>query len=517
MDRLRASALLFFILVLGIAFVRAAEITGTIGPDENSQSGLSGTEGPEGNAYLANGTECDTNSQCYSNNCSADYDGIGKWCAASGYCAHNGDVTSYSNGSKVCSNSTTLQTCTNGIWTASTCSGSCKNGQCVSGGAATPTPTQAPGGGTGGGGGVATKPTPTPTPTVMPITPTPTPIEETVFESTKKSTVTNETIDEVLGAAGISNESEKEKAQVSTNLEFKKSIKVVKKIDPETGNETYESQFTISVSNPTNKTITDFYVIQKIPWELDGENFNSPNEYSVLSTNPFIVQWYVGTLEPNQTVEISFSIKGQVSEEEFENFSSISKGSTREIEERKGNIEVTLNDSETSATIYEPANVQLYRVADGKETLVDEKISENGIVTFSNVSVGSYVVKVKETVNYRGIKTASFSVKEGETSKVTVSLEPIKQGPVTPKPDLDALLWILLGAIAIVLLYYFRKPLLALALGKPKKKTPLEKSLEREKARKKQRKRKKARKKEKPVSPKTQAPVPPVRGEDDTA
>jgi hypothetical protein len=94
---------------------------------------------------LADGQECVSNSDCTSDNCAADYDGSGKWCAPSGNCAHD-NITNYTTGATVCYDST-KETCGNGLWIAEVCSYGCSDGNCNS------PPSGGGGGFTGGGGG----------------------------------------------------------------------------------------------------------------------------------------------------------------------------------------------------------------------------------------------------------------------------------------------------------------------------------------------------------------------------
>lgn len=89
----------------------------------------------------SSGVACSSSDECSSGNCAADFDGNGMWCAASGNCAANYVIT-YENGNSLCDGST-LQKCSSGSWTSSSCSAGCSNGAC-----ATPS--------SGGGGGGAT-------------------------------------------------------------------------------------------------------------------------------------------------------------------------------------------------------------------------------------------------------------------------------------------------------------------------------------------------------------------------
>ena len=94
----------------------------------------------------ANKQACTSNSECNSGNCAADYDGEGSWCAPSGYCASNYNV-SYTNGYILCSDSSTKQTCSSGIWTSQACSAGCSAGACLVSSSSSSTG--------GGGGGAA--------------------------------------------------------------------------------------------------------------------------------------------------------------------------------------------------------------------------------------------------------------------------------------------------------------------------------------------------------------------------
>ena len=215
MKKTRAFALLIsFFLIMGIAF--AAEITGDLGPDQNTDSGLTGTSGFNQTVWYVNGTACDNNTQCQSQFCAIDYDAVGTFCAAENYCTHDG--TSYATGSKTCY-SGNIKTCTSGIWVTTVCSSGCTsgvcnsssgttcgNGTCESGETCTNCETDCgacdvgsggtPGGGTPGGGTPSTTPTPTPTPS-----PTPTP--EKILEETQQYNPTEEQIDNSIVGAGI--------------------------------------------------------------------------------------------------------------------------------------------------------------------------------------------------------------------------------------------------------------------------------------------------------------------------
>jgi len=128
MTKNRAFALLFFSFMLIIGSVLAAEIK-----DQplTSGSGLSGQVNIDANTLYPNGHSCSSDTECYSGHCAADYDGTGKWCATTNYCAHNGTVT-YSNGSKTCYGNY-KKTCTSGSWVSELCSASCSNGECSGG------------------------------------------------------------------------------------------------------------------------------------------------------------------------------------------------------------------------------------------------------------------------------------------------------------------------------------------------------------------------------------------------
>ncbi|MCD6215960.1 MAG: PGF-pre-PGF domain-containing protein [Candidatus Aenigmarchaeota archaeon] len=81
---------------------------------------------------LANGEVCDSNDDCASNRCVSDYDGSGKWCAASGDCYHDG--TRYGDGeySDECYDSSNRAMCDDGDWTKVYCTYGCSNGACKS-------------------------------------------------------------------------------------------------------------------------------------------------------------------------------------------------------------------------------------------------------------------------------------------------------------------------------------------------------------------------------------------------
>ncbi len=89
---------------------------------------LSWSEEP---ACLVNGTLCNQDSECCSNNCVADYDGVGSFCCDLGECSHNGSC--YSNnscqGTYICNSGTWINHCTDGVQncdeTGIDCGGSC--------------------------------------------------------------------------------------------------------------------------------------------------------------------------------------------------------------------------------------------------------------------------------------------------------------------------------------------------------------------------------------------------------
>ncbi|MBN2067636.1 MAG: S8 family serine peptidase [Candidatus Diapherotrites archaeon] len=84
----------------------------------DSDNGGIKTDSTTVTAYYPNDHSCSSNSECYSDNCSSDFDGSGKWCCASSSCAHDG--TCYSSGQKQCYGNI-VETCSSGSWQQEDC------------------------------------------------------------------------------------------------------------------------------------------------------------------------------------------------------------------------------------------------------------------------------------------------------------------------------------------------------------------------------------------------------------
>lgn len=93
---------------------------------------------------IPNGEICTSAGQCESGRCGYDYDGVGAWCVASGYCAHDSTVT-YATAVTACSGTTKMTCASTGNWTSTSCSNGCSAGACTSSSSSTT-----------GGGGTAT-------------------------------------------------------------------------------------------------------------------------------------------------------------------------------------------------------------------------------------------------------------------------------------------------------------------------------------------------------------------------
>ncbi len=93
------------------------------------------------NTWMANkpdGCSCEENTDCQSNACRSDYDGIGKWCAGSGQCVHDGQLVNHGSYSPDCYDSNARALCNNGLWSVSSCGAdssctdfACEDGSCV--------------------------------------------------------------------------------------------------------------------------------------------------------------------------------------------------------------------------------------------------------------------------------------------------------------------------------------------------------------------------------------------------
>jgi len=428
MKNSRAFALLIsFFLIMGVGF--AAEIGGTIGgDDQNGQSGLEGTTTIDGNALYANDQACTADTECASTYCRTDYDGAGTFCAAENYCVHDGN-SDYANASSTCYGNY-REVCTSGVWVETSCSYGCSNGACNSGGGSTPTPTPVPdmGGSTGGPTGGSTSRTPTPTPT-----PTPAPTPEIVLEETQEYSPTDAQVDESLAVVGITEFEEVEKAKENIeNLKIERTLVVEKTTDPETGEESFKSTVTISITNIGNFRIENGEAFEIIPKSLiassDLISSNLPFEI-VDETGEFIViKWTYGTLNPGETKSFSYTTAFELDAGILKNSNSLFAGDPREIiVEEFGRIEVLI--SHKGAPQPEIA-VSLY--SEDGEMIASVKSDAGGRAEFVLVEPGYYYITTAETDKFASGKFDGIEVIAGPVK--TLNLVLVERTIATPTP-----------------------------------------------------------------------------------
>jgi len=122
--------LVIFLLAISPRFV-LAEVSGNISLADTGNYTVTGLTGSTAPIY------CNTTSDCNGYRCYLDYDGTSSspnsgWCYPFGYTSCMDDGTWRANGYKVCKDSNTLATCSNGDWVLTTCENGCSNGQCIS-------------------------------------------------------------------------------------------------------------------------------------------------------------------------------------------------------------------------------------------------------------------------------------------------------------------------------------------------------------------------------------------------
>ena len=80
------------------------------------------------------GQACTDDSECVSGSCKLDYDNVGKFCAGSTQCVHDGAVYDDNDGAPDCFSGTQRRVCSSGIWTSSDCNddfGACGEPKCI--------------------------------------------------------------------------------------------------------------------------------------------------------------------------------------------------------------------------------------------------------------------------------------------------------------------------------------------------------------------------------------------------
>ena len=396
----------------------AAEVSGTLGPDTNTQAGLSGNTQVSGTAYFANGVPCSSDSDCYSGHCASDFDGNGAWCAPATSCAHNGTI--YANGSSLCYGTTTKETCINGSWVAEICPGSCENGVCVSA-TVTPTPTPSPGVSGGPGGGAVSGATPTPTPEEKP------PVkEEIIFHSTQTYQPTKEELEELLKEAGFSQEDIDKASEQAENIEITKELEVKREVT-EKGEERYRSTFKVRIYNRSSDRFRDITIVESIPKSVaeHASEIHSLSDFRVLVEDP-VIAWDVKSLEPNQVLVLEYWVEKQLSKDALNEVKTVFFAEKTEIvKEVAGSLEITIKDVEGNL-VKEPLTVELL---DLEEKVIAKTTSIGGKATFENVLEGRYYIRIPATDAFKGVKIPVRIMAE-ETKTIEVVLE----GKAVPTP-----------------------------------------------------------------------------------
>jgi len=460
---------------MGIAL--AAEITGDWGPDQNTDSELSGTTGFNQTVWYVNGTACDSNSQCQSQFCVADYDAVGNFCAPTNYCSHDG--TSYATGTKTCYGGH-IKTCASGTWTTTTCSSGCTagvcnsssgttcgNGVCETGetcsncvtdcGACDAGSGGSPGGGSPGGG---TSATPTPTPT-----PSPTPTPEKILEKTLEYNPTVEQVDSGIEGAGIIDPEKQQQAKDNTlNLDIKRSLVIEENEDG-----SFKSTVTVTILNNSSQTIEKSEAFEFIPKEFieNFEDIQSSQEFELVGETDefYIIKWTYGPLAPGESASFSYWVSFELSSEVLDKSQSLFAGEKKEVIIEKLYGSITVNALfEAGGGGQQGIVVSLFKDYVKTDT---KTTNSDGIVEFKELEPGDYWVSSQETSAFKAGKSETISLKAEENAALTLNLEK-KPGLVVPSEKIpwDTIGLILLIAAILVIGYLFKDKLLVLFAGK---------------------------------------------------
>ncbi|MFH1234925.1 MAG: hypothetical protein V1493_04925 [Candidatus Diapherotrites archaeon] len=448
----------------------AAEITGTIGPDINSQSGLSGNVNIDGNALYPDEHTCVLDSDCNSQHCAADYDGDGNWCAAATSCAHDGTIST--DGTKTCYG-IYKEVCTSGSWIATLCS-SCSGGECSGGttcgnsscesgetcsscaadcgACSTPCTNCGGGGGGGGGGGTATPtPTATPVPTATPQTTT-----EIILEETQPYSPTQEQVDETLVDAGITAPEEIAKiTEQMGNLSIEKTLEVEKTTDTGTGEESFESTITIKITNIGGSSFQDGTAYELIPKSLvsDPSLISSDLPFTIGERDGFwVIKWNYDLLGPGKTAGFSYRLPFSLGNEILKNSKSLFSGEKKAVspEELLGKVivKVLFNGAPQQGIIVSLVKDEV-KIAQGTT-------NNGGLVEFSSLSAGAYVVSTQATDQFNAANIA-VGLTVGATKTAEIQLSAKAVGPGTETFELPWLFILLILAVLVLLaVFLFR-------------------------------------------------------------
>ncbi|MCD6434619.1 MAG: hypothetical protein J7L14_03330, partial [Candidatus Diapherotrites archaeon] len=107
----------------------------------------------------------------------------------------------------------------------------------------------------------------------------------------------------------------------------------------------YTTTFSITLTNLTNKAITDVAVLEEIPKNIaaDTEEIVTESRFVVLKEDP-VVKFLVDIIEPNSTAEITYRVNKNVTVEDLNNVrlpaiidfkEKVAKAPPKEIEEEK--------------------------------------------------------------------------------------------------------------------------------------------------------------------------------------
>lgn len=148
---------------------------------------------------------------------------------------------------------------------------------------------------------------------------------EVIRESSYTEQLTNpEDIRELLEGNGLSEEEILGFIQAAENgeLEIVRELAVTKTVV--SGTTSYESVFTLVIKNTSQNNLRDVKVVETIPKEIaqDASEISSVHNFRVILADP-VIEFTIPLLMAGQTIELTYSINENVTQEKFESMPGV--------------------------------------------------------------------------------------------------------------------------------------------------------------------------------------------------
>ena len=157
-------------------------------------------------------------------------------------------------------------------------------------------------------------------------------VREAIRSDTSQGKPTSEDIISILTAAGAGQNAIEKASEAVGKTSVQRNLQVEKITSK--GKSSYESKLSIKVTNTSGKKLANVKVIESIPKSVakKASEISSAYQFSVLKDDP-IIEFSVEDLQTNETKEVSYTVKSNVSQASFDEYAQPVVSDATEVEE----------------------------------------------------------------------------------------------------------------------------------------------------------------------------------------